>query len=345
MPTRILGVPFTVTEFNYVRPNRHRAEGSAVILPAYASLQNWDGLYNFQYAMNESDAIEGGVENYFSLACDPISLLGDRVGALLFLRRDIQPARRSIAYAMTREEAIADLKRLYPDSFSHLGLISEVGTLVGSPKAVLDSDAKPDAIVVESQCGDEAAGAELAFLEQLESDAVIPADSFDPQTRSYVSDTGEIVLNAAAESLQIVARRSELFRLSAAGELSGDQVRVQTNGPATVTVTAMDHENASLGESDRLLVLHLTETLPDGTRFANKERLILEQWGKFPQLVEWGEARLALNLDGAGWQAWAVDMAGERLYSVPMHFDGALWQLSLSTSRSEGTCLAYELKR
>jgi hypothetical protein len=114
MPTRMLGRPFTVTEFNFCRPNQYRSE-LAILMPAYASLQDWDALYNNQYASTREMALKGGIENYFALATDPIGMIGSRVGCLIFQRGDIAPASRVIAWASRTEDACRELWRRRPD--------------------------------------------------------------------------------------------------------------------------------------------------------------------------------------------------------------------------------------
>ncbi|RRK01949.1 hypothetical protein Ga0100230_001610 [Opitutaceae bacterium TAV3] len=75
MPVRVFGKPFTVTEFNYVWPNAARAEGP-LLMSGYAALQDWDGLYNFDYATDEASAWRDNTAptrpgRIFSLATDP----------------------------------------------------------------------------------------------------------------------------------------------------------------------------------------------------------------------------------------------------------------------------------
>ncbi|MDR1282548.1 MAG: glycosyl hydrolase family 5, partial [Opitutaceae bacterium] len=150
-PSRIAGKPFVITEFNYVRPNRYRAEGG-VLMPAFAGLQDWDALYNFEYAMTRRDAMNGGVENPFSLVCDPVGLIADRLSTLLFLRGDIAPARNLVVYAVQPDEAFADRNQSFPAAFRHLGLITRIASRTGSPSAVLAAT-RADAIVTGDMRG------------------------------------------------------------------------------------------------------------------------------------------------------------------------------------------------
>ena len=81
MPTLIFGKPFTVTEFNYVCPNRHRAEGGPLI-GAYASLQNWDGLFRFSRAPHSAFVVKQQPLDVFEAANDPLAQLSERLKEL-----------------------------------------------------------------------------------------------------------------------------------------------------------------------------------------------------------------------------------------------------------------------
>ena len=60
-PSRLLGKPFMVTEYDTGRPNPFRAE-AAVLFGAYGALQRWDGLFQFAYTHGTFRSAGGALE-------------------------------------------------------------------------------------------------------------------------------------------------------------------------------------------------------------------------------------------------------------------------------------------
>lgn len=357
MPTRIFGRPFASTEFNFCRPNKYRHEGS-VLMPAYASLQDWDAMYNFQYAKDGVTAIKGAMDNYFAIAADPIGLIGDRVGSFVFQRGDIAPAKAAIAYATNSDEAYTSLGRLFPGEFSPFGLVVRIGSMPGQPAEVLEkygASKKIDAVVTgETLQPLPASGAYLLndkLAASLERDGVIPKNSISADRTRYVSDTGQIELRTDSGTVKAVSPRSEHFVIAPGGCLDGDRVSVSDVGThCAISVVALQTKGEktapALADARRVLVTHLTNALPQGMTFAHTDYKLLKAWGKGPHLVERGSATLALRLPEGKWRAWAVDSTGKRTRELPLTRagDGARI-LKVSTITPEGTQLAYELAR
>lgn len=100
--TRMPGKPFTVTEFNFVAPNRNRAEGG-LLMGSLAARQGWDGLWRFGYA-GSSESLEKPLAlNFFDAQIDPALLASERAIIALFLRGDMGMAR------------VQNYVRLYPN--------------------------------------------------------------------------------------------------------------------------------------------------------------------------------------------------------------------------------------
>lgn len=89
--TRLLGKPFTITEFNYCGPGRFRGT-SGMLTGAMAAVQDWDGLWRHVYSYNRENLVTPAAMYYFDMAADPLSLAAERAGLCLFLRGDLQPA-------------------------------------------------------------------------------------------------------------------------------------------------------------------------------------------------------------------------------------------------------------
>lgn len=353
MPTRIFGKPFVSTEFNFCRPNQHRFE-AAVLMPAYASLQDWDALYNFQYAMSRQMAIHSGTQNYFAIANDPVGLVADRVGAFLFQRGDIAPAERAIVYAVRPAEAFSALGRLFPGDFSPLGLVARIGSLTGQPAEVAAKSPAPGrlaAIVTgEVPAGSPrntyANGPEVA--QQMQRDGALPPNSVSEDNTRYVSDTGQIELVADEGTVKVVTPRSELFILAPGSGLRGERVTVAngaTRAAVSVIALAADDNEPTLARARRILITHLADALPAGMEFGHTDRKLLKSWGSGPHLLARAVATLQLRLPEGAWRAWAVDATGARVREVALSRQDHAWQLQLSTVSAEGTQLAYELAR
>jgi hypothetical protein len=354
---RIYGRPFTVTEFNFCRPNQYRAEG-AVLMPAYAGLQDWDALYNFQYAKDRESALDGAMDNYFALANDPVGIIADRVGALLFLRADIAPARGALVWAARPEEAFSDQWLRYPGTFTRLGLVTRLGSLTGQPAAVLARADKAHAIAAAvigqgkrfSPPEPLPAKTYLAgdtLHTSLQRDGVLPAGSINAAATHFKSDTGEIELRADDGSVKVVTPRSELFVAPARADLTGGIVSI-TDNTADAAINIVSLDGSPLAESRRILVTHLTDAIPQGATFGAPDRKLIHEWGTGPHLVRRGEASLTLRLPAAAageWKAWAVDATGARTKEIPLRKENDAFIMTVATITPEGTQLAYELAR
>ncbi len=334
--SRIFGKPFTITEFNWAMPCSYRSE-SGPLTGAYAALQGWDALFRFGWSHNDKTVVDDGRSAYFDVATDPINYLSDRIGVALFLRGDVAESKLELPVVV--DPAKMDVKN-FPKIATYMGLVGKVGSVVKRDgKAVLPKTAKSsiDANALES---------DASLLAGLKGKLDFGKGSLDLEKGVAKSSTGELELDSQALHFKAVTARSETFVLAAKGELSGERVKVSTkDAPATVFVSALDSKK--LGESSRLLVLHLTDAMNNKIKFGDERHSLLESWGELPHLVKRGVASLSIKLEkGATPKVYAVDLAGRRIGETASTFDadGTL-SFEADTFGSKTPCLAYEIVR
>lgn len=86
--SRLKGKAFTVTEFDGVSPNQFRAE-YGLMVGAMGVVQQWDGMWRFQFADNMDRALNLQAMGLFSLAGDPLNMATERAIVAMFLRGDL----------------------------------------------------------------------------------------------------------------------------------------------------------------------------------------------------------------------------------------------------------------
>jgi hypothetical protein len=350
MPTRIFGKPFVVTETNYCWPNSRRAEGTG-LLAAYAGLQDWDGIYTFNYSDVTGDTSYRATA--FELASDPLRLVADRVGALIFRQGQVTPAKAAVAIAVHEETAFTGNKDFrWP--FNMLGLVTRVGSFNGDTGLPDSLSAVAGLKAVVSEMPEKLSEkttlpvlpANTAMVDQLKDSGVIATDSINAKLTRFVSETGQARLRSDEGVFTLVTDRTEVLVAPAGIAVAGRLAALTDSSTyASVYVAAVDGK--PLEASKRILVLFLTDCLNTGTRLSGENLEVLEDFGRLPYLVRRGTAQLSLGLPNAsGWRAWPVDTTGMRLPELKLNTVAGRLVLPIdNTAAPAGPVFAYELAR
>jgi hypothetical protein len=105
---RVLGMPFTVSEYDHPAPHDHAAE----MMPMYATLaavQDWDGIYSFSYLNGSFEAGVQKIDNYFTQATHPAKMSFMPVAAVLFRMGAVRPAETLLEATLSGEGLAAQM--------------------------------------------------------------------------------------------------------------------------------------------------------------------------------------------------------------------------------------------
>lgn len=352
MSSRILGLPFTISEFDFVSPNPFRAE-SGPLMGAYAALQDWSGLYRFAYAHHLSH-LYGGTKLHFNacfdLSVDPVKALSDRIGILEFLRGDISTSSECIASILSSDIWQTPPDRAESSDYMQLGYICRRGTMIVAPDAKPVHPLPKGLIAVnclqndmrQHNWGVPDLSAGNGNLEKSLS-GKLPAKTLEEyRRRIFISSTGELTRNGETGAFQAVSPRSETLIVPENMRLTGKRMSVENQKTwAVFSAAAMD--GRSLENSERILLLHLTDSQFNKTKFGNREQTLLMNWGELPVLIRAGKAVVELKGEYRGFQLYAVDLSGKRIDTVPFRAttDGIVF--TVQSDSPKGSVMAYEL--
>ncbi len=304
--TRIVGKPFAITEFDFASPNRNRAEGPA-LFGAYGAFQGWDMLCQFAYTHGTEKFMRDDITSgHFDIATDPVKALSQRIGVALFTDGGIKPAEPTLIVPVQDTDDLA-FESEYPTEQKMPGLAIGVGSIVGT--------------------------------ETPRQNALPGKEFYDPDNGIYRTVTGQIELNSKKETFRVLSPTCETLILPAGMSNAGSFLKV-VNKIGRGVFSAISTDQKPLSESDRILILHLTNTLPTKMKFSSTTMECIESYGVTPFLAARGEAELTLSLkNGVNYKLYAVDTAGKRLAEIPM-LNGTF---KASVFNPFGSVMAYEL--
>jgi hypothetical protein len=313
-----LAAHFRVSRRTVYRDLRLLAAEGVPILAAYAALQDWDGLFWYTLAHEDILAKDPRMMGHFDFVPEPIKMTQVAAGALVFLRGDVQPARKTVTRTYSREQVLDGLR------------------LEWKERPYFTAGFPPALPLVH--------GSRIASLEGPPTAAFEPVGGGDP----IRSDTGELAWTASPGKKGLVtvrtARTEALVGFCGGGgaanagaDLAHLAVKVE---PAFCAITLSALDEKPIAAAERLL-------LTAGARAAytdmkwNAKRTSLESWGRKPMCIEpvtgtvtlrglAGATRVeAQPLDGIGrplGAAIAAQKSGDA-WSLPVGNPATTWYL------------------
>jgi len=297
---RVLGKPYTISEYNHPYPNPYGAEAQPM-LAVYGRLQGWDGI--FQYSYNHY------VDNYepqampwcfFDLLARTDVLAHFPACAAIFLRGDVREAKEAVAASSDTETC---RERLIASRSNNYAISSE------------GHDARLSAIH----------GTGVRFDGGKPTEAVkLPADQ-----KVFVSDTGEIIWNKeipGAAYLAVNAPNAKLFtgfpkeRAIALGDVT---LAVGKTRLDWATVSLVSRNATGFGEKGKPASILLAATGDAGNagrvvKQVDATHLTLTDRGHAPMMAEGISATLSLPSDPVKTKCYALDPHGDRMADVPV---------------------------
>lgn len=316
---RIKGKPFTVTEYQHPSPNYYGCEGP-LLLAAYAGLQDWDGLWMFDYGPGCDVATMGYVRSYFDTAQHPGKMANLLMAANLFRRGDVSQAVREYTMAMTPDKELG----LLSSSASAWSVFTS-GQMGLSGKFALMNR-------INTSVGTNAAG--------LTTPPVAPAAS------DLASDTGELRWNAATANRGVVTVNTHLTKAVvgysdntsyALGELTVRPGKTQL-GWSSISATL---KRGTSFTNDCTALLVASGWWENTGQVWTSTNSIGNHWGGPPVLVEVVPFTLTLPVGTNRVQVWALDTQGQRKSAIPVSGTGQSTTISIGANSGS---IWYELQ-
>jgi hypothetical protein len=290
---RVAGKPFIVSEYNYRGANTHASEADLLML-SYASLQDWDGVYIFNYANNDKFNVDRiiGDEGFNGHSNRFVSLVP---AALAFHRGDVSASKKPVVVTAGFNALLDKARRgsSSPGTYD-FGIDLRQAMLGG--------------VGMNPRAGD---GVSVSGANSLKSGKVL------------VSDTGELrwderqrifVANTPRTKMLIGATSGEEYDV---GGLTLKPGKTRQNW-SSITFSAMgDQQGVNAGD------YLLTATgASENAGMAFNENRTQYSWGRAPVMIEGVPLTLRLPLPASRVKAWALDPTGNPGRMVPVQEDG-----------------------
>ena len=325
-PTRVLGKPFAVTEYNFCPPNRYRADGG-LTMGAYASLQDWDAIYRFAWSHSRAALFGEHQVSGFDICRDPVGQMSERQVVLLYGRGDVAPAKEVYGYGVTKAESmgrgLGDMwaNGLFPHPFTQLGYTSKIG----------------------SYTADNGKGPAIPCTKTWTAANKGELPKFNPE--KTVSDTREVVICTKVGDMAVNTPKTAAVCSIDKHDLKAGPLAV-TGVTTFCNVSASAMDKADLVNSKKVLILHITDVLNSDMVFTNDKMTDTKSWGKLPYLARQGQAKVSLKNDNAGLKVYALASNGTRLREVPASYVDGSYVFVAKVAKGEGAnapTMMYEL--
>lgn len=305
---RWLGRPFLVTEYEHLFWNRHRYE-AGLVLPAYAALQGWDGICRhgqgpLTLAFDEAAPFRQRIVPY-TFAVDPVARAGETLASLLFRRGDVETAAFNVPFMMQGEMSLGEsLEFREPARLKPLALVGGIGLASNElrwPRGLQ----KDVAVEYRNVSLDN-------VLQRLKAAGLLAEDNTtNPSQGVFESAPGQIRLDQNKLRMQVVTPKTEAIAFAALkdritlSELSLGNAEER----GLFAVSAIDEKR--LKDSEKLLIIFVSDARNTDMRFRDKAEKIIEDWGRLPVTLLRNRVDVILAQDTVSWTLSPVGLDGK----------------------------------
>lgn len=325
---RLQGKPMVVTEYSYGYWHQQRYE-MGFLMGAYAALQDWDAITPF--AENISITQHPLPIRFCEHASDPVLSAANIITALAYMRGDVKKSDLQIRYKINRKELMASRNSIQGIA----GWQSDMA-LIGSVALAVDQEAEKGAWSFNALGGNpilfKSEGFQTVSKDNANKELMVRGNEVvdilkkegrlgktnksKPSKGIFESSTGEILLNAPDEFMQIDTPRLQgvCSKGGASGKLKDVEILSQSDR-GNVVVASRDKLN-SIADARRLLVCYITDAQNSGIKFATPKGGRIVSLGD-PKtnyvLLKTGNFKIRIhNKNAQKMKAWAVAANGER---------------------------------
>lgn len=241
----------------------------------------------------------------FNISSDPLMQLSDRIIWALFLRGDFAPAKEKISFCVPANPyGNSTMMPSFPPEFEQLGLRAQIGS-------------HPEG-------------------------RALPHGVRRYRQGKKVADDLRLRLKRDAGTFAVVTPCCESITLPQ-GSLAADLLRVSgVNTFSTIALISLDGQK--LAESEKLLLIHLTDLTNEGMRFASGSKTRLVNSGRPQLLLRRGSAQIAFK-STAQWRIAALCSDGKEQGVVPGKSINGVFSFSIDNTRFPEGVMAYCLTR
>lgn len=355
---RQYGRAFQTGEFNHAFWNRWIHEGG-IVYPALAAFQGHQAIAYFASPYNMRHS---GI-SCFEIAENPVMAANGFLGAVLFGRGDIRPAKHQGVLNIPNSYLKQGTNAYFPINSEQ----SKIALMTGFSIAFPDQPAaegtayprKPDFELTPANHGfvnsfewtsnlrDVNDGSfDLAgYVAKLKKQGILPADNVsDPAKGVFQTDTGEITMNGPEKWMTVITARTEAITWTGKpAKKLGNLTVLSGTSPATVAASAVDGKN--LENSSRIVLICATEAINSGMELS-EDWTTLFSVGALPVLVRSGTFTAELLVKPGNWKLYALGLDGERLEELPLENVGGKLKIQLNTAAlKNGVTPFFELCR
>ncbi len=302
---RVAGKPYVVSEYNHPAPNTFSSEAFLLVC-AYAAMQDWDGVFAFDYGDTRDDWDSKRIVGFFPIDQNPAKMVTLPAAVALFRRGDVSPLAVSTQAAFSLDAAVDQVRTSGP-------------ALQGDEFGVGRTDALQEAVGIAM------------------SDAAAPSSPAPPPLPgSYVSQDRELTWDSRGGkgAVTVDTPRSKAvigYVIGRTFDLGGIQIApgATIQDWAAITLTALGGGSPtgptpkSLQAPGRILVTATGFIQNTGMGWKNGEHTTVgRDWGRAPTLTENIPATITLPVAARRLEAFTLDERGQRREKLPVIDNG-----------------------